>query len=63
MKKLDQSDKEDRITTIKVLTSTRDKLAKLGTMDDNYDTVINRLIKEYEDTVINKLIKETDKGK
>jgi hypothetical protein len=63
MKKIDQLDKNDRITTIKILMSTRDKLAKLGTMDDNYDTVINKLIKEYEDTVINKLIKETDKGK
>jgi hypothetical protein len=44
----DQSDKDDKITTIKILMSTRDKLARLGTMDDNYDTVINRLIKEHE---------------
>ena len=50
MKKLDQSDKEDKITTIKVLMSTRNRIAKLGTMDDNYDKVINRALDVYEES-------------
>lgn len=39
----------DKSTTIKVSMETRDKLSKLGTMDDSYDSVIRRLIKYYED--------------
>ena len=34
--------------TLKIEESTRDRLKKLGTMEDTYDTVINRLIDEHE---------------
>jgi hypothetical protein len=49
MKKIDKLDTHDKITTIKVTMSVRDELAKLGTMDDNYATVIGRLIKFYKE--------------
>lgn len=38
----------DDITTIKITTTTRGKLAKLGDMDDSYESVIVRLIEEHE---------------
>jgi hypothetical protein len=44
MKKMQTSDAGDKITTIKISMNTRDELAKRGTMDDNYDTVIKRLL-------------------
>ena len=36
-------------TTIKVKSNTRDKLQKLGSMADSYDTVIERLLNEHEE--------------
>jgi hypothetical protein len=49
LKKIDKLDTQEKITTIKVLMSTRNEIAKLGTMDDNYDTVISKLIKFYKE--------------
>lgn len=38
-------------TTIQVETKTRDKLKSLGTMEDNYDSLIARLMEFYEDAL------------
>ena len=35
------------LTTIKIQTETRDKLADLGKKSESYDTIINRLIEFY----------------
>jgi hypothetical protein len=37
------------LTTIKIQTETRDKLADLGKKSESYDTIINRLIDFYRD--------------
>ncbi|HKG87288.1 MAG TPA: hypothetical protein VKA95_03090 [Nitrososphaeraceae archaeon] len=49
MKKIKVSNTDDKTTTIKVLMSTRNEIAKLGNMDDNFDTVIRRLLKFYKE--------------
>jgi hypothetical protein len=36
------------LTTIKIQTETRDKLADLGKKSESYDTIINRLIDFYQ---------------
>ena len=36
------------LTTIKIQTETRDKLADLGKKSESYDTIVNRLINFYE---------------
>ena len=36
-------------TTIQVETKTRDKLKSLGTMEDTYDTLIEKLVESYEE--------------
>jgi hypothetical protein len=36
-------------TTIQVETKTRDKLKSLGTMEDTYDTLIEKLVEAYEE--------------
>ena len=38
----------DKTTSIRVKKSTRDRLASLGGKDDSFDTIINRLINNYE---------------
>ncbi len=35
------------LTTVKIQTATRDKLADLGKKSESYDTIINRLIDFY----------------
>jgi hypothetical protein len=35
------------LTTIKIQTSTRERLADLGKKSESYDTIINRLIDSY----------------
>ncbi|AGB03391.1 hypothetical protein Metfor_2389 [Methanoregula formicica SMSP] len=37
------------LTTIKIQTETRDKLADLGKKSESYDTILNRLIDFYRD--------------
>ncbi|MGD0079568.1 MAG: hypothetical protein ABSB80_02830 [Methanoregula sp.] len=37
------------LTTIKIQTETRDKLADLGKKSESYDTIINKLIDFYRD--------------
>jgi len=37
------------LTTIKIQTETRDKLADLGKKSESYDTILNRLIVFYLD--------------
>jgi len=37
------------LTTIKIQTETRDKLADLGKKSESYDTILNRLIDFYLD--------------
>lgn len=37
------------LTTIKIQTETRDKLADLGKKSESYDTIINRLIDSYKE--------------
>jgi hypothetical protein len=36
-------------TTIQIEAGTRDRLKGLGTMDDTYDTVLEKLIESYEE--------------
>lgn len=36
-------------TTIQITKQTRDELKKIGSMGDNYNTVIEKLIREYKD--------------
>jgi hypothetical protein len=38
---------EQNATTIKILKSTRERLADLGKKQDTYDEIINRLIDSY----------------
>ena len=37
------------LTTIKIQTETRDKLADLGKKSESYDTILNRLIDFYRE--------------
>ncbi|MFA4860667.1 hypothetical protein [Methanoregula sp.] len=37
------------LTTIKIQTETRDKLADLGKKSESYDTILNRLIEFYRE--------------
>lgn len=37
------------LTTIKIQTETRDKLADLGKKSESYDTILNRLIDFYKE--------------
>ncbi len=37
---------EEEYTTIRILKSTRDKLAKRGALNENFDDVVSELIKE-----------------
>lgn len=46
-------------TTIQIEDKTRDKLRNLGTMDDTYDSLIERLVKFYEEAVKNDYFVET----
>jgi hypothetical protein len=45
-------------TTIQITTETRDELRDIGKMGDDYNTVIRKLISEYN---CNKLIEEGDR--
>jgi len=36
-------------TTIQIETKTRDKLKSLGTMEDTYDTLIEKLVEAYKE--------------
>lgn len=36
------------VTTVKVMKRTRDRLAKIGSKNETYDDVINRLIEYFE---------------
>lgn len=46
-------------TTIQLETKTRDKLKSLGTMEDNYDSLISRLVEFYEDALKREKFVET----
>ena len=46
-------------TTIQVETKTRDKLKSLGTMEDTYDTLIEKLVEAYEEVRKRKVFVET----
>jgi hypothetical protein len=39
---------EEMITTIKISTETRDRLADMGKKSESYDTIVNRLIDFWE---------------
>ena len=39
----------DKITSIRVKKSTRDRLAALGGKDDSFDTIINKLLDSIEE--------------
>lgn len=41
------TDNSMSVTMIRVDTATRDELKKLGTKDESYDSIIQRLIQEY----------------
>lgn len=51
-------------TTIQITKQTRDELKKIGTMGDDYNAVIEKLIKEYKDykhkSRIDRLAEEAD---
>ncbi len=46
-------------TTIQVETNTRNKLKSLGTMEDTYDTLIEKLIEAYEEIQKREIFVET----
>lgn len=46
-------------TTIQVETKTRDKLKRLGTMEDTYDTLIEKLVEAYEEMHKREIFVET----
>jgi hypothetical protein len=46
-------------TTIQIENKTRDKLKSLGSMEDTYDTLLERLIKFYEEAKRNDYVVET----
>ena len=46
-------------TTIQLETATRDKLKSLGTMEDTYDTLIERLVEAYEEARKKEIFVET----
>ena len=39
------------LTTIKIQTATRERLADLGKKSESYDTIINRLIDFYQESM------------
>lgn len=41
----------DKITSIRVYQSTKDKLHALGKKDDSYDDIINMLLLEFEESI------------
>jgi len=51
----------DKMTTIQVSVETKDRLVKLGVMDDTYDSVIQRLLKELSDIKTDAIIKRVVK--
>ena len=46
-------------TSIQLEPKTRDKLRSLGTMEDTYDSLIERLVKFYEEAIRNDYFVET----
>lgn len=46
-------------TTIQIESRTRDRLKGVGTMEDTYDSLIERLVKFYEEAVRNNYFVET----
>lgn len=46
-------------TTIQIEDKTRDKLRNLGSMEDTYDSLIERLVKFYEEAIRNDYFVET----
>jgi len=45
------------LTTIKIQTETRDRLADLGKKSESYDTILNRLIDFYQEHSKNKWVR------
>ncbi len=46
-------------TSIQIESRTRDRLKGVGTMEDTYDSLIERLVKFYEEAVSNNYFVET----